>query len=551
MNRRALFAIPLAVLVACSGTDTTAPSGKQTSGPSLAISDGSHSGGNKDFFFLPPIVAPGSTFLQNFTPNGFLGSLNPIAEICLLDASSAGAVNPGTPCKTGFVPIAGGVKKFVPTGPEPSRLPSGLFDAFSFYYSNYKLPPSCVPSYPFYRIRVRVEGYPADKLGFADVQCVNNLLALWKVDFKNFGGGIRGTTLLIPFRIETCALGAVPGQSPCTFATVDPGAPEPTTVLAPTPPGAPPAGVTFPGGDTGTPPVTLTIQPCTTLGIPGEFGSCFTYNSNLGSEGLSQLATVFVCDVLDATLGLPQELRDRIHLHRKHNNDPIEVLPGAQTTLCPTSEAEGSFSVGRLMVALAHADWKSVRRQVFGLLAPKPLYARRRINLGAGGKTCCFSDFQFAEDRSIPIINYGSSLWSYQIDGTPPTDWFSSAASPFTLTGVAPFGSPNEGCTLNAAVLPTSWPASESTYLYARRTFALLAPATVRIGIAIDNDVQVYVDGVDVSDGLRVHEDCPSLDSFIFDVPLLAGSHILAIRALDRGVSSYLDAKVTFLPPSF
>ena len=61
----------------------------------------------------------------------------------------------------------------------------------------------------------------------------------------------------------------------------------------------------------------------------------------------------------------------------------------------------------------------------------------------------------------LPIA-YGSSGWSYQIDGTPPSDWFSTAASPFASTGAGPFGGNNTvdetDCPLNVAGLATLWP---------------------------------------------------------------------------------------------
>lgn len=541
MIRRVVFAIPLAVLVACSGTETTGPRVNEPSAPSFAISDGAHDGGNPDAFFLFPLVLPTSSY-ANWTPNGFNKLVSPTLEICPLNVTKVKDVTPGTLCKSaaGFPVVIGGadVKKHFRTGSEPTNLPSNIEDLVSHYHAQWKLPNPCNI---VYRIKLKVGD---DELGFADVHCVNNLFGLLTVNYKKFGGGVRGAFVQIPVRIEQRALCSVPGAGSCTTVTVDPAAP--TTVLAPTAVGAPPAGVSFPGGDTETPPFTLTIEPCTTLGLPGEFGSCFTINSNL-EQDLSELATVFVCDVLTAIQELPHELQHRIHLHRSSDGE-IEVLPGVQAPQCPTTEVEG-FSVGGLVGALAHRDWKTVRQQVFGLLAPKPLYARR-INLGAGGLTRGFSDFKFAEDRSIPIVNYASSGWSYQIDGELPGDWSSSAASPFILSGPAPFGSSNEACPLNTAGFNTSWPAATETFLYARRTFELLAPATVRIGIAIDNDFQLYVDGVQRSpgEGFVEHEGCPTLDSFTYDVSLSAGSHVVAIRARDRGVSSYLDAKVTFQP---
>src|SRR5881296_3048860 len=41
----------------------------------------------------------------------------------------------------------------------------------------------------------------------------------------------------------------------------------------------------------------------------------------------------------------------------------------------------------------------------------------------------------------------------------------------------------------------------------------------VVVYVAVDNDVQVFINGYDISDGLQTHEGCPSLNSFSFAVP--------------------------------
>ena len=156
-------------------------------------------------------------------------------------------------------------------------------------------------------------------------------------------------------------------------------------------------------------------------------------------------------------------------------------------------------------------------------------------------------------------INYGSSGWEYLIDGSPAANWFSAAGPSFPNVGSAPFGSPDVvECSLNLAGVSTSWPSSESTNLRVRKFFTLAAAGTVTIGVAIDNDLQVFLDGVDISasnqlaqapvGGLLVHDGCPEQDSFTFTTSLSAGTHLLAIRGFDRGTSSYLDVRVTAAP---
>ena len=115
-------------------------------------------------------------------------------------------------------------------------------------------------------------------------------------------------------------------------------------------------------------------------------------------------------------------------------------------------------------------------------------------------------------------------------------------------TGDAGFGTPSGFCALNNPTdVKTTWPLNTDILL--RKEFNLPAGATnLEVGMAIDNDVLVFLNGQDISGGLRVHEGCATLDSFIFSAPnniLIVGTNLLAIRGRDRGGLSYLDVKVT------
>jgi hypothetical protein len=94
-----------------------------------------------------------------------------------------------------------------------------------------------------------------------------------------------------------------------------------------------------------------------------------------------------------------------------------------------------------------------------------------------------------------------------------------------------------------------------------RKTFDLPASVgSVQVRVAIDNDIQVFVNGVDVTamgepnvleGGFQRHGGCAERGSFVFPVPdpvVQVGSNLLAIRARDRGVISYLDLRVTAKP---
>jgi hypothetical protein len=116
--------------------------------------------------------------------------------------------------------------------------------------------------------------------------------------------------------------------------------------------------------------------------------------------------------------------------------------------------------------------------------------------------------------------------------------------SQFSL-GDAAFGSP-DFCPLDSTV-KTPWPLDTDILL--RKAFTLPAGGSAQeVGVAIDNDIQVFVNGVDVSGGLRNSENCAFRDRFVFPVPktllILGGNNLLAVRARDRGVVSYVDVEV-------
>ena len=101
-------------------------------------------------------------------------------------------------------------------------------------------------------------------------------------------------------------------------------------------------------------------------------------------------------------------------------------------------------------------------------------------------------------------------------------------------------------CLLDSTV-ETVWPLDTDILL--RKTFTLPANASsVSVAVAIDNDVQVFVNGVDVSGGLQENEGCAERDRFVFSVPdsllIFGGENLLAVRGRDRGVISYIDVEV-------
>jgi hypothetical protein len=165
------------------------------------------------------------------------------------------------------------------------------------------------------------------------------------------------------------------------------------------------------------------------------------------------------------------------------------------------------------------------------------------------------------------------------------------SASPF---GTAPFGSGTSadgnafGCALsnlpNLNLVWPSFPPSASTgnlntdpssIFLMQATFFVPTDWTpnILIGVAIDNDVQIFLNGVDITnqgtvapgttasyDGTQflIHEGCASQDSYVITLPVSSfhtgtSPNVIAVRARDRGDEDYVDLRVSsvtpFIPP--
>ncbi len=145
----------------------------------------------------------------------------------------------------------------------------------------------------------------------------------------------------------------------------------------------------------------------------------------------------------------------------------------------------------------------------------------------------------------VPYLSPGYRYIQVPWGGIPG---FESPSYPDTSwsTGMAGFGSLG-GCPLNTpAFITTAW--TPNTDILVRKTLLLPRGTTnLQVRVAIDNDVQVFINGYDISGGLRTHEGCAARDTYTFTAPdsiLRAGDNLLAVRGRDRGVEAYLDATV-------
>ncbi|MDQ3137543.1 MAG: hypothetical protein M3Q93_08145 [Gemmatimonadota bacterium] len=154
-------------------------------------------------------------------------------------------------------------------------------------------------------------------------------------------------------------------------------------------------------------------------------------------------------------------------------------------------------------------------------------------------------------------IEYGAAGYRYLIlpEGAPPEGFEDAAFDDSSwLTGTAAFGfnDPLNSCALIVSDTRTAWPAN--TQILVRRRFTIPGGgSTGVVRVAIDNDIRVFVNGIDITSsagavmdgGFAQHDGCPTANSLTFTATGLdPGVNLLVIQARDRGGSSFLDASV-------
>jgi|GEM_PF-849308 len=187
------------------------------------------------------------------------------------------------------------------------------------------------------------------------------------------------------------------------------------------------------------------------------------------------------------------------------------------------------------------------------VLGPAPTFQANGTDIlpyaDSSGYSGGYSYLVPADNPTIDTTGFAQATYS-------PAGWAS---------GVAPFGGPIPNTTGTSCPLfplvQTAWDNSvEPSILLLRRPFVLPASFTgsVQIGIAIDNDVQVYFNGQALTSpttgqtpdasGFFEHGGCASDNTLVFSIPnsslVLGGSNLLALRARDDGVLAYVDVQV-------
>lgn len=262
--------------------------------------------------------------------------------------------------------------------------------------------------------------------------------------------------------------------------------------------------------------------------------------------------------------GFPFEVLEEVNLAEDHPGLAAQLNCG---NLAPNTIIIGGF--GRGLPGLANAAWSTARYYLApaarALFLPEALHA---ATLAVGtlpppaGRTPSLSPFGIVEFSPPPPVptNFGSGGWSYKqisnFDPVPSTLITPTAADGWA-TGTAPFGT----ITTCGGLLAPSTPWTLNTTMLLRRDVLIPAnTSSAAIDILFDNDVHVFVNGWDVSNGLISTEGCANLHPVHLVVPAStgpasAGAPLVAgqvnkifIRGVDRGGQSYLDAKITLTP---
>ncbi len=414
----------LLFIVACKDNNTpmqiSAPAD-----PSKIISDGAH-GGNKDFFFLPPMV-PLPVGNPDFELGKFNNALQSALKIEICELKSENLNAQGLPTATTGC-VAGAPIKTFPTGSvNLVKLPvkqTGWWTLYNlppdgFYYVLWDTRQSNLNVNKYYRIKVFIDG-AAEPLGVADVDPMSSIFQ-WKYTLTGQVIQLVDDVLLpIPFRVENGGGSALCGSaSLCVSTTISNSSPAGfQTVTADGGAGAI-AGARFPNGwlpangpqnvvvtiaqvDIGsTDPVTGTVtKPCH-VGLKLEqFPGCFNFTTTPHLAAIDESGrqfatpvTVAVCYSLQSS-GDPRE--KFAEMYASGPNEPPHALEDASdagllsptTRNCSTVPIIGS-SQSRGLTQFASAGWRRIKSSVGSLLGVKTAYA---VDLGLGGIATAFSN---------------------------------------------------------------------------------------------------------------------------------------------------------------
>lgn len=394
----------LAALYACGRDDSTGPSATR---PAAIISDGTRSGGNPNFFFLPPLL-PDPSADADFSAGEFNGGWRPIVELCEVDANNLDAGCLGAPIRTyGDAAVAVSV-------------------ADEHYKVDIDTRETWAVGGKTYRATVKVVGKRVVVLGFVDVT-----LAEDKGSARNARSTTTdavalqdGRTLPLRFRIEN-------------GATVSPDAPvyaeqvvtqEGDTVRAGEGGGPGTFAAAFPAGwlPEGYDQVVVTIErlnvdasnPCVTS-VPNliQTSDCWRVETYPELPGLAADVTVAFCPSIPES----DPRSEAQTMYKFDAPQSLRELPNVATTLV---NCAATGSIGRLpddlLGRLRHRATQFAR-MVGDVVGPKTAYA---IDAGWGGTIVASDEEAFSEffwGIPLEVTTFGGDGQSGAAGSTLPT----------------------------------------------------------------------------------------------------------------------------------
>jgi len=426
-RRSSLFALSvLALALACENSQQPTGLKSVPTDPSKIILDGAH-GGNRDFFFLPPLV-PLPTVAQGFDEGEFNNALRPslTVEICRLKPDKLDSEHlptPATPCYENgpFFRFAPGSVSLVNDPVTETGWWTGLnldLPSDGFYYVQWDTRQAHLNAEKFYRVTVSLAGSTVP-LGIVDIDPMKKESEFQQSRVGDVVQVTSGVLLPIPFRVEN---GALCGGAPqCTSSTVtndNPNGDEQVVTIDGG--GGAIAGASFPDGwlpAGGPQSVVVTIAevpsaengngsrtrttPCH-VGLPfQQFNDCFNYTTTPTLADITpgvQFAkdvTVAVCFVLEGT---DDQRRESSQLYASGPDEPPHALPevddegilGAGARDCSTSEPEPiGLESSNPVTRLASMGWRTFKGGLSELFGVKTAYA---VDGGLGGIVKGFSN---------------------------------------------------------------------------------------------------------------------------------------------------------------
>ena len=404
---RQLTCLAVVVVLFAGCRDNSPLQQNQPTSLNALIFDGAHSDGNKDFFFLPPLVG-NPTGSPNFDAGKFNSHLAPFVEVCELSANPI--LVPTTDCKTG--PLVFG----------PARM--SLDAGGEQYQVGWDTKSSVLDATRFYRIIVRGAAR-GTALGFLDVDPV--LGGMKNVKTGEVFVFQDGRTLPIKVRIEQGAFGS--GNATDRVEQVVPNIITGGTLDITTNTGF--AGARFANGwlPLGIDQVVVIIEripvhngqnetSCLNIGLE-ELEGCYRFRTDpdlhgLGVDGTDLLFRIpVIAGVCFELPGAGSENGPPFALHRRE--EIRGVLTGPPEELedvpAPFLRCDGfgatppsigaAFRSGRLG-DIAKAGLFAVTHAIGRVIQPRALHA---VDFGAGGSTNEFSRFGYARRASMSVTS--------------------------------------------------------------------------------------------------------------------------------------------------